>query len=89
MHMLTRRTQLLLDEERYSRLDRRARTTGRSVAAVIREAIDGQLGAGAEATARREAGDWLLSQPAPGPPEPDWAESKRSMLDAAGDAPEA
>ena len=42
MHMpgLTRRTQLLLDEERYARLERRAAATDRSVAALIRDAID-------------------------------------------------
>ncbi len=88
MHMLNRRTQLLLDEDRYQRLDRRARHTGQSVAAVIREAIDEKLEAGAEA-ARRDAGTWLLSQPIPDTPEPDWAESKRAMLDAAGDTPAA
>lgn len=38
--MLTRRTQVLLDDERYARLERRARETDRSVGAVIREAID-------------------------------------------------
>lgn len=40
MCMLTRRTQVLLDEERYARLERRAAETERSVGAVIREAID-------------------------------------------------
>lgn len=39
--MLTRRTQVLLDQERYDRLEQRARDTDRSVGAVIREAIDG------------------------------------------------
>ncbi len=46
MCMLTRRTQLLLDEERYSRLERRAAQTNRSVGAVIREAIDRALPTG-------------------------------------------
>jgi hypothetical protein len=89
MHMLNRRTQLLLDDDRYDRLDRRARNTGQSVAAVIREAIDEKLREGDEAATRREAGDWLLSQPMPDMPEPDWAQSKRSMLDAAGNTPTA
>jgi predicted DNA-binding protein len=84
MHMLNRRTQLLLDEDRYRRLDRRARATGRSVAAVIREAIDDKLSADAEGASRHEAADWLLAQPAPTVPEPDWADAKRQMLDAAG-----
>lgn len=38
--MLTRRTQLLLDDDRYARVQRRAAATRRSVGAVIREAID-------------------------------------------------
>lgn len=42
MHMsqLTRRTQILLDEDRYARLERRAGETNRSIAALVREAID-------------------------------------------------
>lgn len=89
MHMLNRRTQLLLDDERYARLDARARATGRSVAAVIREAIDAKLAEHDDDSARQAAGAWLLSQAAPDAPEPDWSESKRTMLDAAGDAPAA
>lgn len=85
--MLNRRTQLLLDDERYERLGRRARATGQSVAAVIREAIDAKLAEGDEATARRAAGAWLLSQPISNAPEPDWSVSKQVMLDAAGVAP--
>jgi hypothetical protein len=84
MHMLTRRTQLLLDEERYRRLARRARGSGQSVAAVIREAIDEKLEADARDIARHEAGAWLLSQPTPTAPEPDWSEAKGEMLDAWG-----
>lgn len=41
--MLTRRTQLLLDDERYTQLARLAEQTQRSVGAVIREAIDRYL----------------------------------------------
>lgn len=40
MCMLGRRTQILLDEERYEKVTRMARERGISVAAVIREAID-------------------------------------------------
>jgi len=40
MATMTRRLQLLLDEGRYIRLERRAKRRGTSVAAVIREAID-------------------------------------------------
>lgn len=40
MCMLTRRLQILLDDDRYERLARRAEERGASVAALIREAID-------------------------------------------------
>jgi len=42
MHMsrLTRRTQVLLDDERYARLERRADETNRSIGALVRDAID-------------------------------------------------
>lgn len=40
MYMLSHRLQLLLDEERYQRVSQLARQQKRSVAAVIREAID-------------------------------------------------
>ena len=37
---MTRRLQLLLDEERMERLEARAAADGRSVAALVREAVD-------------------------------------------------
>ena len=37
---LSRRLQILLDEEQHARLTQRAKTEGRSVGALIREAID-------------------------------------------------
>ncbi len=40
MCMLERRLQILLDDERYRRIERVARDRGTSIAAVIREAID-------------------------------------------------
>lgn len=40
MSALERRLQLLLDQARYDKVAAEARRTGRSVAAVIREAID-------------------------------------------------
>lgn len=41
MHMsLSRRTQILLDEDRYRRLEREAGGRGASIAELIREAID-------------------------------------------------
>ena len=40
MPVMERRLQLLLDQERFDRVRREAESSGRSVAAVIREAID-------------------------------------------------
>lgn len=84
MHMLTRRTQILLDDDRYVRLERRARDRGCSIAALIREAIDDKLGAATDDDARRAAGEWLLAAPTPEAREPDWDETKRAMLDSHG-----
>jgi predicted transcriptional regulator len=77
---LSRRTQLLLDEERYAELERLATSAGRSVASVVREAIDDKLRREAGTAHRREAVRGLLSaaRPAYGP-EPDWAEVKAEL----------
>jgi predicted DNA-binding protein len=84
MHMsLTRRTQLLLDDERYRRLEERAAASGRSMASLIREAIDVALDEG-DAESRAQAGRRLLAAPLPPGDEPDWEESKRQMLDSRG-----
>jgi len=41
MHMpMTHRLQILLDEEQYARLSQRSKAEGRSVGALIREAVD-------------------------------------------------
>ncbi len=40
MSVMERRLQILLDQQRYDRVAREAARTGRSVAAVIREALD-------------------------------------------------
>lgn len=60
MHMavLTRRLQVLLDENRYSRLERLARARKTSVATLVREAVD--VAFPEEAIPRREAGARLL-----------------------------
>lgn len=80
MSTLTRRTQILLDEERYAALERRASESGRSVGAVIREAIDVALATGAGAAHRRAAGRDLLAAAAPGyEREPDWADVKDDL----------
>lgn len=85
--MLDRRTQILLDEERYSRLERAARESGRSVAAVIRDAIDAKLAHDDLAQRRRDAADWLLGRPLPDGPEPDWAVTKAALRDRSGAPP--
>ncbi len=82
MAVFSRRTQLLLDEERYARLEREARRTGRSVAALVREAIDVRFGGEGEAQSRRAAATALLATPRPTDREPDWAEVERELLDS-------
>lgn len=75
--MLTRRTQVLLDDERYTRLERRARETNRSVGAVIREAIDHAFPA--RAMTREEALEhFLTAPPLDGPDGPE--DVKREIL---------
>lgn len=58
---MSRRTQLLLDDERYTQLERLAEQTQRSVAAVIREAIDRYLPS--TAMTRAEALEHFLTAP--------------------------
>jgi predicted DNA-binding protein len=79
MSKLNRRLQVLLDEERYDRLEREAARRGAPVASVVREAVDRLL---AEETDRRAAGDRLLA--APPMPVDDWSEIKKELLEAAG-----
>ena len=81
MHMsLSRRTQILLDEDRYAQLEHRATQTGRSVAAVIREAIDEKLSHDDRGALRRDALADLLSAPLPAyAHEPDWPEVKDGL----------
>lgn len=58
MAEFTRRTQVLLDDERYERLRRRAEERGASIGELVREAIDRSL---SEDTGRRfRAGQALL-----------------------------
>lgn len=64
MHMLSRRLQVLLDDDRYDRLARHASERGTSIATLVREAIDSRFplvenrrGAAAEAILAAEAMD--------------------------------
>jgi predicted DNA-binding protein len=74
MAQLTRRTQILLDEERYRRLEEQASQSGRSVASLIRDAIDEKLAEDEVVRRRLEAGRRFLSAPYPpgDRPEADW-----------------
>lgn len=62
MSVMERRLQILLDEARYVRLAAEADRSGRSVAAVIREAIDLRFPSGDES--RLRAADQLLAMTA-------------------------
>ncbi len=67
--MLTRRLQILLDEDRYQRVAAAARARGTSVATVIREAID--RGLPADDDERGTALHRILSaEPVPVPDDP-------------------
>jgi hypothetical protein len=77
MSKLNRRLQVLLDDERFDRLEREAARRGAPVASVVREAVDRLL---AEETDRRAAGDRLLA--APPMPVDDWQVVKREIVEA-------
>ena len=80
MHMppLARRTQILLDDERYARLEERAQRTGASVGALIRAAID--VAYPGTPSDRERAGQELLD--ADPIPLSDWPELKQDLLEA-------
>lgn len=80
---LSHRTQLLLDDERHRLLEEEARRTGRSIASLVREAIDTRYELARRDAARSHAAEVLLSAPRPADPEPDWAEVERELLDSA------
>lgn len=75
---MEKRLQLLLDQHRYALVEKEAKKSGRSVAAVIREAIDYRFD-DADAV-RAQAGRELLEMTAhPQGQEPDWADTKAAM----------
>jgi hypothetical protein len=80
MRNLERRVHLLLDEERYRKLEREAKHRHVSVAAVIREAIDRLP---SDADRRRRAIEEILA--APPIPVPDDPRELRRELDQAHD----
>lgn len=69
MCMYGRRLQILLDEERYQRVNKAARQRKTTVAAIIREAID--RGLPASNRRRQAAADLILAAEPMSAPEPD------------------
>jgi predicted DNA-binding protein len=87
MSGLTHRTQLLLDDERRQRLEQEAHRTGRSVASLVREAIDARYGMADWSAARKAAAAALLASPRPADPEPDWHAVELELLDSSMPGP--
>lgn len=78
MSVLERRLQILLDQERYSRLEREARQSGRSVASLVREAID--LRFNSARSGRADAGRRLIAEFTDhDADEPDWQVTKAEL----------
>jgi hypothetical protein len=84
---LTRRLQVLLDDERYERLEERSRASGASVGALVRRAID-ETYPPPRADAERAGAEFLAAEPMP---VDDWDAMKRELLetlyDERADAP--
>lgn len=78
MSRLEKRLQILLDHERFTKVEEEAVRSGRSVAAVIREAIDLRFAPDASARASAAAGFLALTAQPSGPGE-DWADVKAAM----------
>jgi hypothetical protein len=76
---LTRRLQVLLDEERFARLERRAQQTGASVGALVRRAIDETYPPPFDQDAAAAAESFLAADPMP---VDDWDIMKRDMRDS-------
>lgn len=78
MHMLSRRLQILLDDERYERLSRRAAQRGMSIGMLVRDAIDATYPT-VDAERRSAADAILAAEPMPVPKDP--ADLKREILE--------
>lgn len=76
---LTRRLQVLVDEQRYERLQRESERTGAPVGAIVRDAIDARVPASAAPDEVAAAADRLLA--AEPMPVDDWNAEKQRMLD--------
>lgn len=84
MHMLNRRLQILVDDERFERLARESDRIGAPVGELVRRAIDREFPPLERNAERERAGrDLLAMAPPPGEgPEPDWEEQKRELRDS-------
>lgn len=84
MHMLNRRLQVLVDDERFERLSKESERIGAPVGELVRRAIDHEFpGHGRDAERERAGRELLAMPPPPGDgPEPDWEDQKRELLDA-------
>lgn len=79
MSLMDKRLQLLLDRARYARVEAEAERSGRSVAAVIREAIDMRF-PGDEDQTRAAAVRFLLATEAATPGRAgDWSSTKKEL----------
>lgn len=76
---LERRLQILLDRERFARVEGEAARSGRSVAAVIREAIDLRF-ASEEAPRAAAASAFLDLTDRADEPVEEWADVKAAMI---------
>lgn len=74
---LTRRVQILLDEERYERLERRSRESGASVGALVRRALDEAYPPGS-IDPERAGAEFLAAEPMP---VEDWPAMKAELLE--------
>lgn len=81
MSVLERRLQVLLDEQRFALLTDESRRTGRSVGAIVRDAIDRHFELADVASQRAAAVAFLLAQPAGEGPAEDWADAKKAYDD--------
>lgn len=81
MSTLERRLQVLLDQQRYSLLERESKRSGRSIGSIVREALDKHLGVEDLAAQRRVAAAFLLAQPPGEGPAEDWADMKKAYED--------
>jgi hypothetical protein len=81
MLMLSRRLQILVDEDRYRALERTARARRVSVATVVRDAIDRDL---AGPQAKREAAGRRILEATPMPVPETIEELKRELDEARG-----